>query len=177
MTKAKSLIGKKSELLQAQNVFSDISIQNIKQWTKKELLKYRNKPVVIPCGDYGFFVGKFIVQGIQSDCWEIRQFDDRLIGQFIDKKTAILYSLLLMTNRYEQAEEILEADTKLARSKQDLIFYQNSINQAKKRGDKTKLLILLNRYIDTKLKCRTYSNYLKKTLNSAKYLNFGNKPL
>jgi len=177
MTKEKFFTGKKADFLKAQEEFSDFGIQQIKKWTNKELKKYRTEPVVIPYNDYGFFVGRFIVQGIEKNCWDVTQFDGTLVGQFLDKKTAILYSLFLMTNRYSRAEQLLDTDTKLARFKQDLQFYEKSIEGAKKRGDKVKLNILLNRYIDTKMKCRTYSNILKKSLNSAKYINFGNKPL
>jgi len=70
------------------------------------------------------------------------------------------------------ASELLELDRQLGKLNNDIFFYQNSIKKSK---NELKNLIALNRCIDAKLQRQNVLNILKKTLNSAKYLNFGNK--
>lgn len=173
MKTAKSITGKEFEFKQAQKTFAEFGVQYIKSWTAQELKKYRTEPVVIPYGNYGFFVGKYQVQGEQANCWRVSQHDDKVIGDFISKKTAILYCLYAMLGKHKQADELFIVDNKLGRIEQDLIFYENSLKIANKKNDKVKSAILLNRYIDAKMQRRTYQNILKKTLISAKYMNFG----
>ncbi len=174
----KSIIGKKSELKKAQKEFANFGTQYIQNWTKKELKKYINKPVVIPHGEYGFFIGPYKVQGITPECWEITsRCDDRFSYIFINKLAAILYCMYSVNQKYNLASELLEIDTKLGRLSTDLKHYEFSLKNAQKKGDSTKHLILLNRYIDAKMQRQTYANILKKTLNSAKYINFGKEPL
>ena len=45
------------------------------------------------------------------------------------------------------------------------------------KQDAFKSAVVLNRCIDAKMQRRALINILKKSLNSAKYLNFGNQPL
>jgi hypothetical protein len=56
----------------------------------------------------------------------------------------------------------------------DIEFYKYTIKNTK---NEFKVEIALNRYSDAKMQRRSVYNILKKTLNSAKYLKFGNTPL
>lgn len=174
---AKSISGKKSNFKHVQNEFVNLSVTFIKDWTHKELKKFRTQPVVIPVGDYGFFIGPYNVQGISPDCWEVKQFDDTKIGDFINKKAAIIFCVYSTLKKYNKANEILNLDLTLGRIDKNLQYYEKTLKNAKIKRNDLKYSIWLNRYIDAKMQRRTYENILKKTINSAKYMNFGKEPL
>ena len=67
-----------------------LGVTYLKRFTKKELNKFKNKPVIIPSGDYRFFVGPYVVNGLQKDCWQVK-LDGRLIHNFLSKINAFLY--------------------------------------------------------------------------------------
>jgi hypothetical protein len=115
-------------------------------------------------------VGSYSVTGIDKTCWAVNQIDGRHIHDFFDKKHAILYCMCEVTNRLKMANELLLLDGKIGRLNNAIMHYQTILNSS---TDKHKKLAVLNRYIDAKLVRRKYSDILKKTLNSAKYMNFG----
>jgi mevalonate kinase len=172
-TMEKSTTGKKTDFVKAQHTFADFSIKYIKNWTEQELKKYVNEPVVIPVGDYGFFVGPYRVTGKTKNCWAVVQQDGQHIHDFVSKSNAIIYCLKSMRNRSDY-KDILELDRQLGKLDNDIAFYQHTINNTKNTFKNT---IALNRYIDATLQRRAVLNILKKTLISAKYLNFGKLPL
>lgn len=169
----KSITGKKSDLIEAQRTFADFSTKYIKNWTSKELKKYVNEPVVIPIGNYGFFVGPFRVAGKTKKCWTVEQIDGKHVHDFVSKSHAILYCLKSMQNKSDY-KEILELDRQLGKLDNDIAFYKHTIECTK---NQFKNSIALNRYIDATIQRRSVLNILKKTLISAKYLKFGKLPL
>lgn len=174
MKKAKSTTKRRSELEAAQNTFADFGTKYIKRWTEKELRQFRTQPVVIPVGDHGFFVGSFRVTGTHSACWTVEKIDGRRIHDFTSKATAILYCINEVRQKYEEAQTLLDLDTKLGRLDLDIVQYEYTLL---KTHDLVKSTAVLNRCIDAKIQRRHLLNILKKTLNSAKYLNFGKQPL
>ncbi len=169
----KSTIEKKSDFIKVQQVFVDFSTNYIKNWTKQELKKYINEPVVIPIGNHGFFVGRYVITGKDKNCWTVEQLDGRHVHDFMSKSHAILYCLNAMCNKKDH-KEILELDRQLGKLDNDIAFYRYTIQNNK---NKFKTTIVLNRYMDAVLQRRSVMNILKKTLISAKYLNFGKQPL
>lgn len=173
MKMEKSTTGKKSDFRRAQKIFVNFSTQYIKNWTSKELKKYVTEPVVIPVGNYGFFVGPYSITGKSTNCWEVQQLDGQHIHNFVTASNAILYCLKSMKNK-EDSKDLLELDRKLGNLENDIAFYKFTIKNTK---NKLKNSIALNRYIDATLQRRYVLNILRKTLISAKYLNFGKQPL
>jgi hypothetical protein len=171
---AKSTTPRKSELELAQNTFAEFGTKYIKNWTEQELKKFRSEPVVIPVGKHGFFVGPFKITGVHDNCWCVEKIEGNHIHNFISKTNAILYCLSEVKHRYHWSDEILMIDTKLGRLDADITHYQATLSKSR---DNFKLGVVLNRCIDAKIQRRVYQNILKKTLNSAKYLNFGKQPL
>ena len=165
----KSTTGKKFEYDQMLDKFVNFGTQYIKNWTENELKHFIDKPIVIPVGNYGFFVGPFRVKGKSLYCWTVEQQDGKYVHDFVSKASAILYCLKSMKN-IDGANQILELDRQLGRLDNDILFYKNTLAKTKNEFKST---IVLNRYIDAKLQRRSVLNILKKTLISAKYLNFG----
>jgi hypothetical protein len=163
----------KSNFKKAQNTFVDFSTTYIKNWTNKELTKYRSEPVVIPAGNYRFFIGPFVITGQSKHCWTVNQVDGKHIHDFVTKSNAIVYCLKSMRNKPDY-KDILELDRQLGRLDNDIAFYKHTIATSK---NQFKNAIVLNRYIDATLQRRSVLNILKKTLISAKYMNFGKLPL
>jgi hypothetical protein len=178
MKTVKSTTAKKSDLAQAQQAFADFGVKYITEWTQQELKRYRTQPVVIPNGSHGFFVGPYVIDGVHSECWLVKSTtNDTSMFAFISKPAAIFYCLYNIKQKYNQATELLQLDTKLGRLDSDLRNYEYAIHAAQKKGDRVKSAIMLNRYIDAKMQRQAFQKIMKKTLNAAKYLNFGNKPL
>lgn len=164
---------KKSDFARAQDTFADFSTRYIKNWTDQALKKYVKEPVVIPIGDYGFFVGPYQIKGRAKNCWTVNQSDGKHIHDFVSKSNAILYCLKVIKNKSDYTD-ILELDRRLGNLDNDIAFYQFTIKNTKNGFKNT---VALNRYIDATLQRRAVLNILKKTLISAKYLNFGKLPL
>jgi hypothetical protein len=169
----KSTTGKRVDLERAQDLFAEFGTKYLRHWTKEQLKNYINKPVVIPVGNYGFFVGPYTIIGRTKNCWTVEQADGRHIHDFVTKANAILYCLKSMSNRADY-HEILELDRQLGKLDNDIVFYKNILANTKNNFKNT---ITLNRYIDANLQRRAVLNILKKTLISAKYFNFGKLPL
>ena len=174
MTKGASTIKRKSELDLARDLFTDLGLRYLKFWTHQELAKYRTEPVVIPVGDYRFFIGPYQLNGVHQQCWSVTQFDDKHIHDFVDRTTAILYCMYATKRQYTQANHLLELDYKVGRLELDIKHYEWTLKASSKRKDMLKYDIVLNRCIHAKMQRRELIDILKKTLISAKYLNFRN---
>ena len=174
MKKAKSTTKRKSELEAAQSTFAEFGTKYIKRWTEQELKQYRTQPVVIPVGNHGFFVGGFRINGVHADCWAVEKIEGRHIHDFTSKASAVIYCVSEVRQKYESAQTLLDLDTKLGRLDLNIVQYEYTLS---KTQDLVKSTAVLNRCIDAKLQRRAVLNILKKTLISAKYLNFGKLPL
>lgn len=173
----KSIIEKQVEFKKAQSTFVEFGTTYLKNWTKQELSRYKTEPVVIPSGDHGFFVGMYTIKRLAPNCWRVMLDDTKIVHDFINKTASILYCLLTVSHRYKQAMEVLEVDTKLGKLDNDVCHYEHSMSVARRNKDEFKSDILLNKYIDAKMKRKVYQDILKKTINSAKYIKFGNQTL
>jgi hypothetical protein len=80
-----------------------------------------------------------------------------------------------MRGKYGIAQELLNLDRKIGYLESDIVNYGNFLT--KKTKDDFKYTVMLNRYVDAKMKKKALNKILKKTINAAKYINFGNKPL
>lgn len=169
----KSTTERKSDFQQAQKTFAEFGTKYLKNWTHKEIKKFVTEPVVIPVGNRGFFVGPYTILGKAKNCWQVQQLDGRHIHDFVLKSNAILYCLQSMKNK-EDSQDLLELDRKLGNLENDIVFYKFTIQNTKSQ---LKNSVALNRYIDATMQRRYILNILRKTLISAKYLNFGKQPL
>lgn len=174
MTKGASTLKRKSELDLARELLTDLGLRHLKNWTQQELARYRAEPVVIPIGDYRFFVGPYQIDGVHQQCWAVTQFDGRRVHDFVDKITAILYCLDSTRGHHKQAANLLDLDNKIGKLALDIKNYEATMQSASKRKDMLKYDIALNRCINAKMQRRELNDILKKTLISAKYLNFRN---
>ena len=156
----------------ARDAFTDFGLNYIQSWTKQELAKYRSEPVVIPVGDYRFFVGPFQIQGVHKQCWKVSQIDDKHTHDFVDKITAILYCLYETRGQYAHSSYLLELDKKIGKLSSDIAYYENALYA--KKTDNFKKDVAFNRLSHAKMQRKDTVKILKKTLISAKYFNFRN---
>lgn len=174
MKTAKSTTRKKTEIELARNIIADLGTQYLKNWTENELKKYKTTPVVIPIGTHGFLIGRLKITGIHARCWEVVQFDGKIMHHFVSKINAIVYCVNIVKQQYMAAQNLLDLDTKIGQLDLDILQYEHILSKTK---DAFKSSVMLNRCINAKIERTALYNILKKTLNTAKYLNFGNKPL
>ena len=170
MKKAKSSTKKEKVLA---DIALSLGIAYLKRFTTKEINKYKNQPVVIQSGDYRFFIGPFVVEGLGKDCWEVT-LDGKYIHNFLSKLNAMLYCLSCIKDKYQQSRDILSWDNQVGNLTADCQRYEKHIKLATQRGDKQRKEILLNRYIEARLQQKDALANLKKTIKSAKYNNFRN---
>jgi hypothetical protein len=168
-----SIIEKKLNLKLAQDIITDLGVLYLKKWTDIELKKYKNKPIVIPTGPYGFLVGQYKISGVNKECWQVSNINDDIIHNFINKTNAIIYCLLLVTKKYLLAQELLNLDLRIGKLDADIHIYERYL-KTKRNKDDLKYSIMLNRCIDAKFKKAPLVKNLTKTINLAKYINFGN---
>ncbi len=169
----KAKLHSRKKLSQKENQLVDHAANYIINWTKKELKKFIDRPVVIQIGDYGFCVGKYTITGKSKKVWTVHS-NNQLIHDFTSKTNAILYCLCETTYSYNSAQELLDLDSKIGRLEKDLEQYKHYLATTK---DKFKIDLYLNRYLDTKYQYKAQYDILKKTLKSAKYSKFGNQTL
>mgnify|MGYP000235842570 CR=1 FL=1 len=129
------------------DIVLNLGVAYIKRFTNNQLNTFRNKPVVIPLGDYRFFVGPYEIKGIHKDCWEVTR-DRQLVHCFLSRLNAILYCLSCIKDLYTQSRNILEYDTKLGNLNSDLQHYTKNIRVAQDRKDSERKEILLNSQIE-----------------------------
>jgi hypothetical protein len=172
MTKGAFTTEKKSNFEAARAAFTEFGLNYIQSWTRQELAKYRSEPVVIPIGDYRFFVGPFQIEGVHQQCWTVSQIDDKHIHDFVDKITAILYCLHETRGQFWKASELLELDKKIGKLSSDIMHYEKSLQR--KKQDSFKKDVAYNRLLDARMQRKDSIQILKKTLISAKYFNFRN---
>ena len=85
-----------------------------------------------------------------------------------------MYCVNSIKQQYTEAQKLLDLDTKIGRLEVNIVQYEYTLAH---QQDSLKHGVVLNRCIDAKMQRRALINILKKSLNSAKYLNFGNQPL
>jgi|AntAceMinimDraft_11_1070367.scaffolds.fasta_scaffold00858_9 hypothetical protein len=169
----KARLSTKQEKALLTDIVLNMGVAYIKRFTNKELNKFKNKPVVIPVGNYRFFIGPYEVKGIHKDCWEVTR-DGQYIHNFLSKLNAMLYCIGCTRDQYQQSCEIKKWDSRLGNLTTDLVYYARHIKIEQGRGDIDKKEMFTNRYIDAKLQQEHAIINLQKTINSAKYNNFRN---
>jgi hypothetical protein len=174
MKTEKSTIKRKLEL--TQDIITDLGIHYLKKWTDTELKKYITQPVIIPQGTHGFLLGTYKITGIHSSCWRVELSDNKVIHHFTSKHSAFMYCINVMKNKHSAAQSLLTLDAKLGNLETDIAYYENFLHKGKQK-DAFKYTVVLNRCIDAKMKRKALIEILKKTLNTAKYLNIGKQPL
>ena len=158
----KSTTGKRTDLIKAHDVFVDFSTKYIKNWTQQELKKYINQPVVIPIGNYGFFVGRYRIQGTAKNCWSVKQLDGKHIHDFVTKSNAILYCVKSMQNKsnYLGKDQYEEFGGGISNNKESII--KNAIYEL--REETANMINIKNedifdKYLDLKIPKRKNSYY------------------
>jgi hypothetical protein len=158
---------------EAQQIFAEFGIKYITEWTEKQLQTYKNKPVIIPRGDYGFLIGTFEINGIHPLCWRVKyQKEETVVHDFHSKMAAIIYCFYILQNKLTPANQLLELDAKVGRLDIDIVNFQHSLKTCQ---NTLKWRVLNDRYNEAVSRKNQLSVILKKTLNSAKYLNFRNQ--
>jgi hypothetical protein len=164
----------RKKLNKQENKLVDKATSYIISWTKKELNRFIDEPVIIQLGEYGFLVGNYKISGLNKNCWTVNKYTGEFVHHFISKTNAILYCTYEVSKNYKSAAELLDLDSKIGKLENDIVVYKSILlnNQ-----DKFKKELIFNRYLDARYQLKTLSDILKKTLIFAKYNKFGNTSL
>lgn len=178
---AKSRTVKKSKIKQqAENqvkaemveTAANIVTAYVKSWAKDEVARIiyqEHVPLIVPVKN-GVQVGRYRVTKNAHEMWLLANEFGETIELFVDKRSAVLYSILYQLKRYKSADTVLARDRKLSKVQADYQHYQHSMQRAIKRKDYPTIDVLAARYYDTQYLLAEAKNELEKTLRLNKYL-------
>ena len=152
-------------------ILISLAIDKINYWAKSELNYIRHaldKPVLIPISNNLWIIGNYVIQNVDNHKFKVTK-DKILIHTFYSKRAAIFYAALSKIKQYKIADELLNADTKVARLYDECEFYSKKIT-SKHKKDNFKLNLWFNRYQNFKMQLHPAKNDLEKTIRSAKYM-------
>lgn len=152
---------------------AQITTKYLKNWTTKEIKRLalqENVPVFLPIGNHGYFIGKFKLNVLEANCYEVLDHNDELINRFCRKLSAMFYCVARQANKSAIADKILEIDSIVGKLESDKKFYEASRLKNRKKKDYFKVDLLAARSLDTELRLQEATQELEKTINIAKYL-------
>jgi len=144
----------------------------VKSWAKTEVERIINQeqiPLIVPVKN-GVQVGRYRVTKNSHDSWQLTDAFNEVMETFVDKRSAVMYSIHYQLKRYKSADTILGFDKKLSKVQADYQHYQHSMQRAIKRKDYPTIDVLAARYYDTQYLLTEAKNDLEKTLRLNKYL-------
>lgn len=144
----------------------------VKSWARTEverLIHEEQVPLIVPIKN-GVQVGRYKVTQNAHSMWQLLNVFGEVMELFVDKRSAVLYSILYQLKRYKAADTILGFDKKLSKVQADYQHYHHSMQRAIKRKDYPAIDVLAARYYDTQYLLTEARNELEKTLRLNKYL-------
>ncbi len=144
----------------------------VKSWAKTEverIIHEEQVPLIVPIKN-GVQVGRYRITKNHHDMWQLSNTFGEQMELFVDKRSAVLYSILYQQKRYKAADTILGFDKKLSKVQADYQHYHHSMQRAIKRKDYPVIDVLAARYYDTQYLLTEAKNDLEKTLRLNKYL-------
>jgi hypothetical protein len=144
----------------------------VKSWARDEvnrLIHQEEIPLIVPIKN-GVQVGRYRVTKNTHDMWQLLDVFGEAMELFVDKRSAVLYSILYQLKRYKAADTILGYDKKLSKVQADYQHYHHSMQRAIKRKDYPAIDVLAARYYDSQYLLTEARNELEKTLRLNKYL-------
>lgn len=150
-----------------------ITTDYLKNWTTKEIKRLalqENVPVFLPIGNHGYFIGRFRLNLLEANCYEVLDHNNELIHQFCRKQSAIFYCIARQANKSQIADKLLKIDVNVGKLESDRKYYEIARIKSSKKKDYFKVDLLTARSFDTELKLNEAIQELEKTINIAKYL-------
>jgi hypothetical protein len=143
--------------------------QYVKHWTKTEAQNLAKGELVILPNSWGLQVGKHAVKNI-SAMWHVYNVFGELVESFTCKQSAVTYSILDQTCRYNMARELRQQDTWISKLEQDQTNYIRRRARALRDNDGLTADMLEARITESNSLLALARLDLEKTLNKAKYL-------
>lgn len=151
---------------------ANIVARYVKTWAKSEvdrIISAGNVPVIAPIKG-GFQVNRHKLIKTENNYWKLSNAYNETLHLFIDRRSAIIYSILYQQKYFKSADEVLDKDARLRKLDADFQHYDSNMRRAAKRKDYLAVDVLSSRYYDTKEMLIQAKNDLEKTLRSNKYL-------
>lgn len=153
-------------------IVADIAVAYIKHWAREEAaaaLVTNRDPLIIPAGN-GYRVGRFSVEHLPNNTWQVQNRVGENVCVFLWKSAAVAYCMLEHLGRFQQAREIRILDSRMLKLSTDLAFYKKSIENSVRKKDVVKTEFVWNRYLQAQAQFNSAKNNLEKSLKSTKYL-------
>jgi len=141
-------------------------LKQVTDWTKNELAGLRQNskiPICIQLQNGDYIVGTFKVEKVSSG-WNAGGFE------FTDKRGAIFFCVLMHLNRFNDANEIHDADCQVSRLDLDKSAFRARLDNAHLENDQFKIDLYSSRYEDAKRKLVYAKQELEKVINKVKYI-------
>jgi hypothetical protein len=150
-------------------------IKNIRDFTYTELYDILSKskdPLVYRISENEYVLGRYSVVN-NANSWTVMTFLGDVEYSFYNKDAALLYTLMLMMDKFTLAAKIAANDTSVSYSKVEMDLYKEKIVSAIKTGDMFKQELYAVKHDNSKFKYVLAKKDLEKTLRLAKYLKLG----
>ena len=110
---------------------------HIAHWTHCELDKLqriKSSPICIETKQ-GYKIGMYSLRVFRNKTCDVYDHTKEYIHTFENKVSAVLYTILTIKRRYNEAYEIIQLDTEINKNYTDVLFFRRSINRALQKRD------------------------------------------
>lgn len=145
--------------------------QYIASWTQREfksLAQNKKIPLIWPLPKGGYVIGSRRII-LNKGYWELIH-NDKIEHRFENKQSAIFYCLAESVGRTYLASDIKSNDSVIFKHKNNLVYYESSLERAITRKDSVGISIWEARATDSRLRLELAQQDLEKTIKSTKYL-------
>lgn len=115
---------------------ANLATDYIKHWTSRELTRLQNErtPVCIPTAT-GYKIGNYNLFVNKNRTCEVRNHYNEFIHTFDNKVSAIIYTVYIIKNKLNAADEILRLDQEINKNYIDVLAMKRSQDRARTKKD------------------------------------------
>lgn len=164
---------KKEYIAHAKTVI-EATARYLGEWTEHQVQNLaitKHTPYIWPLGDNGYAIGHRRVMFKQGQ-WQLQNTYQEILHIFDQKLSAVFYALCDQKGYYQLAQSIMGFDNKVLKLKNDIVYYESSLNRAIKNKKFENAEIWRSRLNNAQLQLKSANIQLQKSLTSAKYIKY-----
>ena len=143
----------------------------LKHWTLGEINTLQSKsksPICIPTKT-GYRIGLYTLRVFKDKKCEVYNPNHELVHTFEDTRSAVLYTLYTIKQRFKTADSLLKLDTEINKNYTDIQAWRNHIMRARQKGDHYSADIRVSRLEIAEKQLNWARNEISKIYLTAKY--------
>ena len=164
---------KKEYVAQAKTIV-EATARYLGEWTESQVQKLsitKHTPYIWPLGDNGYVIGHCRVM-YNHGYWQLQNTYQERVHTFDQKLSAVFYTLCEQKGYWKLAQSIKLLDGQALKLKNDIVYYEASVNRAVKNKKFENAEIWRSRLKNAQLQLKSANLQLQKSLTSAKYIKY-----